>query len=362
MKNVVLFVLCMAASIATSAQFTVKGRISGADSLHLVFLSEDGKTRDTVQLLDEGDFSFTTKHKPGRDDMFALLLEGVPAPMLFIAEQPVIEVEGTKENFPVAPVQAGRQTQWMQEYHLAYQSVIQKAMKLNMEAAQIEGDDEAGKEAFRQKAQAFEKEVMMTGLNFIKDHPKAHASLFLLMNELKSRLEDEHFIQLFKGLDPEVKNSRLGKSVAAEIARMEQSSKTSGEAIDFQQKDPQGKLVKLSSFRGKYVLIDFWASWCGPCRMENPNVVAAYHQFKDKNFTILGVSLDKSRGDWLEAIQQDGLVWTQVSDLKGWGNEVAQLYGVRGIPQNFLIDPQGRIIASNLRGKALEQKLATILQ
>ncbi|GEP96400.1 TlpA disulfide reductase family protein [Chitinophaga cymbidii] len=362
MKNVTLLVLCMAAAIATSAQFTVKGKISGADSLHLVFLSEDGQTRDTVQLFDEGEFSFTTKHKPGKDDMFALLLEGLPAPMLFLAEQPLVEVEGEKQHFPVAAVQAGQQTQWMQEYHLAYQSVIQKAMKLNMEAAGIEGDDEAGKEAFRQKAQAFEKEVLMTGLTFIKDHPKAHASLFLLMNELKSRLTEEQFIELFKGLDPGVKNSRLGKSVAAQVAAMEQSTKASGEAIEFEQKDPQGKLVKLSSFRGKYVLIDFWASWCGPCRMENPNVVAAYHQFKDKNFTILGVSLDKSRGDWLEAIEQDGLVWTQVSDLKGWGNEAAQLYGVRGIPQNFLIDPKGKVIATNLRGKALEQKLAAILQ
>ena len=362
MKNLMLLVLCMATTIAGSAQFTVKGRISGADSLHLVFLSEDGQTRDTVQLLDEGEFSFTTKHKPGKDDMFALLLEGVPAPMLFISEQPVIEAEGTKEQFPVAAVQAGEQTQWMQEYHLAYQSVIQKAMKLNMEAAEIDGNDEAGKEAFRQKAQDFEKEVLMTGLNFIKEHPKAHASLFLLMNELKSRLEDEHFIQLFNGLDTVVKSSRLGKSVAAEVAGMERASGKSGEAIDFEQKDPNGKLVKLSSFRGKYVLIDFWASWCGPCRMENPNVVAAYHQYKDKNFTILGVSLDKSRSDWLEAIEQDGLVWTQVSDLAFWDNAAAKLYAVRSIPQNFLIDPDGKIIAKNLRGEALQEKLKAVLK
>jgi peroxiredoxin len=134
-------------------------------------------------------------------------------------------------------------------------------------------------------------------------------------------------------------------------------------AMDFTQNDTEGKPVSLSSFKGKYVLLDFWASWCGPCRYENPNVVKAYNKFKEKKFTVLGVSLDKpdARDNWVQAIKDDGLTWTNVSDLKFWQNEVAQKYKVGSIPQNYLIDPQGIIIAKNLRGQALEDKLCEIL-
>lgn len=132
-------------------------------------------------------------------------------------------------------------------------------------------------------------------------------------------------------------------------------------APNFTEKNLKGKDISLKSFKGKYVLIDFWASWCGPCRRENPAVVAAYNAFKDKNFTILGVSLDKDRAAWEKAVKDDGLVWEQVSDLKGWNAAPAALYGVRSIPSNFLVDPQGRIIAMNLRGEALAQKLSEVL-
>jgi peroxiredoxin len=129
-------------------------------------------------------------------------------------------------------------------------------------------------------------------------------------------------------------------------------------AADFEAKTPEQIPIKLSSFKGQYVLIDFWASWCGPCRQENPNVLRAYETFKDKNFTVLGVSIDEKEDAWVKAVKQDGLVWVQLLDRTA---EIAKMYGINAIPKNFLVDPSGKIIAKNLRGSELMSTLQEVL-
>lgn len=171
----------------------------------------------------------------------------------------------------------------------------------------------------------------------------------------------EEFDRLFNALSVENQNSSIG-ALLSDYLKASKIAGVGKMAPDFTQNDVNGKPVKLSDFKGQYVLLDFWASWCGPCRAENPNVVKAYNKYKDKGFAVLGVSLDSPNGKnaWLKAIEDDKLEWTNVSDLKGWKNEASNLYMVRAVPQNYLIDPTGKVIAINLKGYKLGEKLEEI--
>ncbi|WP_420153303.1 redoxin domain-containing protein [Siphonobacter sp.] len=192
---------------------------------------------------------------------------------------------------------------------------------------------------------------------FISKHPTSIVPTYILYREYSYRLTPDEIEKNVALLDASLQKTPYVQTLKQLVTTL-RSVQVGEKAKDFQANTPDGKPLRLSSLYGKsYVLIDFWAAWCGPCRRENPNLVKTYNQYKDQGFTILGVSLDKTKEAWLKAIEKDQLTWPQVSDLAYWNSAPAQLYGVRAIPSNVLLDAEGRIVARNLRGEELAAKL-----
>jgi len=198
---------------------------------------------------------------------------------------------------------------------------------------------------------------------YIKAHPDSYASLDAVVQMGDVVPNYAEVGPLYEMLSPAIKNTPEGQKYGQLLA-VRKTVAVGAQAPGFTQPTPDGKQVSLADYRGKYVLVDFWASWCGPCRAENPNITKLYTEFKNKNFDVLSVSLDseEDREKWLKAVQTDQLTWAQVSDLKGWDNQAAKSYQIQALPQNFLVDPTGKIVATNLRGGDLRTTLSQLIK
>jgi peroxiredoxin len=343
--------------------YTILGRITGQDT-GMVYLQHRtySNTLDSVKL-DHGYFTFK-----GKADSVELCFLGIAVngnrqfKKVFFLQNGKMTVLAKKDSLQLALISGTP----VQDEYTKYVDAIDArtgarsaALNKSYMAARAKKDQKT-MDSLDKEYDALDAEEKQMTIDYIKANPSSPVSAYEIYRNFSYNPDPNLLDSLYKALDPSVQRDHFGRQVN-DILTKAKLTAIGQPAPDFTSKDADGKPVSLSSFKGKYVLVDFWASWCGPCRQENPAVVKAYHQYHDKGFDILGVSLDETKADWLEAIKKDGLNWAQVSDLKGWKNDVAVEYGIQGIPMNYLLDKEGRIVAKGLRGEDLTKKLQELL-
>lgn len=349
-------------------QYTVNGKIEKLSSPATVYLirQEDGKTlTDSTLVNPDGVFVMKGTVSRPMKALIRLKQKSEMSSPISNAEQLGIYLEnGTTvvsipDSLPNAKV-GGTPLNEDQQQMVSFMAAFRKTeLQMAADFRQAAGDKE--KQAELEKAYGDLIQAKLQTIDaFVTSHNSSLVSLNLMRSAISPQAYPEQAYSLFQTLSPELKESLAGREYLEKLIKA-QPQVIGTTAPEFSLKNTSDQQVSLASFRGKYVLVDFWASWCGPCRRENPNLVKVYEKFKSKNFTVLGVSLD--RGDdakqkWMDAIAKDALPWEQLADFQG---AVAMLYKINSIPANFLIDPTGKIIAQDLDGKLLEEKLATIL-
>jgi peroxiredoxin len=359
-------------------EFKIEGHLSNLP-LGSVLLEE--LTLDNVKVVDstnvkDASGKFTLKGMVAEQGLYRVRFENGKF-ILLALDAGDMKIDGDIDKLEDVKISGSEPTAELQQFmsDISKQSMALTAEMRSLDSLHAVLPDSA----FQPKVAAFQKKEkeFENGFFLMADKTKNPATAVFAISQVRSGEEIVAHKQVITNLATRFPKNTLVKSMTDKILELEKNQGSGGDAAggeepsaikvgqiapDFTLPDPSGKMISLSSFRGKFVLVDFWASWCGPCRQENPNVVKAYQQYKGKNFTILGVSLDKTKDKWQEAIKADGLAWSHVSDLKFWDSSVVPLYGLNAIPTNFLLDPQGKVIASNLRGPALEAKLQEVLK
>ena len=361
MKNSIWLVLITMVFFSCSSepdnQFTIKADMEDVSDGWVVLtrvIDGDLKPVDSVKAVD-GKFTFTgTIDTP---EMYYLDFKENKTFHRFFVEPGTITITGDLQTpeFEGADAQVvfDRFNEEMRQFDQRGTDLTQRYR----EAQEANDQETLGRveEDFRE----LEKEQTAYIINFAARNPASVASPYIIVsNAYVFNLEELE--QALDSFDASISGSKYVQQLSDQVDKLRKVA-IGQPAPVFTQKNEDGEPVSLSDFRGQYLLIDFWASWCQPCRAENPNLVEAYNKYKDQGFEILGVSLDRKKDSWLKAIENDNLTWPQVSDLQYWNNEASDLYGVSSIPANFLLDPEGVIIAKNLRGEKLDEKLEEIL-
>ncbi|NEM98823.1 TlpA disulfide reductase family protein [Pontibacter burrus] len=340
--------------------FTVQGKLSnattGADIYLFELENQQFVPRDTVAIGENGSFTFDgTVSEPS---FYRVTLDQRDGVVLVLEKGAKIKLEAdAKDLNGTSKIEGSEDSKLFQELNKLVNETQLKKMELQQQFVQ------ASNEGRTEDAKAIEAEFnsqQQVIRNFLAKHPSSIVSAFGTLTLIDPTGDFAFADSMATLYNQHIPNSKYTKELRNRLNES-RSTAVGQVAPEITLPTPDGGTASLSSLRGKYVLIDFWASWCGPCRKENPNVVRMYNIYKDKGFEIFGVSLDQNREKWLKAIADDKLTWPHVSDLKGWESAAAGLYNITAIPQTLLLDKEGRIIAKNLRGKDLENKLAEVL-